>query len=510
VLEKTSLSVGKLITGGATFAMGVKDRSIHVNYRGYLRQLQWTEKKHVVLWDEGDKRGWLVNGTSVLLHLVRAYLDYSGQSRLSASFLFTPEKLKEAAPLHKPFSALEVLANQANCVLPIYADKYTLSEEVKAPTDGVEGSSDEPRHTTKLNTEYFLFQNVVEQYYGVLEQVFDYQEQVAGRDGIKLKARVRKHLEGWDFKELVTGVNFRPRVATLQALGWGWVDFIRTIGAITLFGKGFGELLKPAPTSSICPQWETLPKGRYYLAASAFDFKNIVEDFGDGTNYSRIEDLRLHNQSSSGQRCPCKQAHCRPSIIGFLPVSAKFGRDSASIQKPPNHDGAMVFGHCHTWPYRWVESGDRDVEAAPKDRVDSAVNGAIPLGVDSEPSTISDFVGSSGSNTCSSLSGRDDDLSSQTSASPSTVLTRYESIDSVFASGATNVAHHTRPHEESRRTRDDVGVVGYAYEGGWQAGRSETPTEEDSCRHSRPDWNGTREKVEVLAMRQLRKEKHRI
>lgn len=45
--------------------------------------------------------------------------------------------------------------------------------------------------------------------------------------------RVRKHLEGWDFVEIATDHEPRPRVATLEAMGWGWVDFIRSIDAIT-------------------------------------------------------------------------------------------------------------------------------------------------------------------------------------------------------------------------------------------------------------------------------------
>lgn len=91
---------------------------------------------------------------------------------------------------------------------------------------------------------------------------------LAGRDGVNLKTRVRKHLEGWDFIDLATDEDPIPRVATIPTLGHGWVDFIRSIGAITLFGRGFCELIQPdvsvlvadAPTPFKNSLLELMPK----------------------------------------------------------------------------------------------------------------------------------------------------------------------------------------------------------------------------------------------------------
>ena len=96
---------------------------------------------------------------------------------------------------------------------------------------------------------YFLFGDLIEQYYSILAQILEHQERVAGQNGKKIKIQVRKHLEGWDLFDLATGGDPRPRVATLQALGYGWVDFIRSIEAVTLLGRGFGnEWAKPPET----------------------------------------------------------------------------------------------------------------------------------------------------------------------------------------------------------------------------------------------------------------------
>lgn len=61
---------------GATFSIGRKDKPVSIHNRSeYNAQLMWLEKKFVVLYDVGDRRGWLVDGLSTLLHLVRASLQ---------------------------------------------------------------------------------------------------------------------------------------------------------------------------------------------------------------------------------------------------------------------------------------------------------------------------------------------------------------------------------------------------------------------------------------------------
>ena len=72
LLEKVTISGGKWLTTGATFAIGMKDIPPHITRNGYYMNIKTLEKKFVVLWDDTTKKAWLVNGTSALLHLVRA------------------------------------------------------------------------------------------------------------------------------------------------------------------------------------------------------------------------------------------------------------------------------------------------------------------------------------------------------------------------------------------------------------------------------------------------------
>jgi hypothetical protein len=77
VLGKVSVSGGKFITGGFIFGIGNEEKPVHVSRDGHVPKLQWISKKFVALWDEEDERGWLVNGASALLHLLRTSLEYN-------------------------------------------------------------------------------------------------------------------------------------------------------------------------------------------------------------------------------------------------------------------------------------------------------------------------------------------------------------------------------------------------------------------------------------------------
>ena len=351
-------------------AVGVKDVPIHFTRNGYIPKLRWIATKSVVLWDEEDKRGWLVNGISVLLHLVRASLIHYSTDDFSSCFLFDPGKFQDEIK-YKPNSAAKILSDEYNMGLEIYPGK---SEAYKEEETKEKGLRTKKSKAWKRKQGYYLFEDLVEHHYNILEQIMDHQTQAAGQNGVNLKTRLRKHLEGWDFYELASDHDPCPRVATLQALGYSWVDFARSIGAITLFGRGFGDIIQPIEFAGMCSEWKTLPKYRYCLAASVFDLKNIINRFGDEQMDSIKAAHGLMWHSPADAVAPC---HCQgKSIRRFIPGKFKRHHDpvqvfcpeklrlTASIKRPGTLEGAgaVVFGHNVTWKYRWKENGYEDLE----------------------------------------------------------------------------------------------------------------------------------------------------
>lgn len=273
--------------------------------------------------------------------------------------------MKDAAE-HKPNSAHKVLIDKNNMQLEIYPGKSERFEEdeAKQREADTEGS-----RTWKKKRGYYLFEDLVEQHFNILEQIMEHHCCMAGRNGVDLKVRVRRYLEGWDFVELATDHDPCPRIATLQALGYGWVDFIRSIGAVTLFGHGFGDIIRPIEFDGMC-----LPTRKYYLAASVSDLKKIMGKFGDewASPLKPVQDLLWHCPGDLVAPCQGQGCGARQMIRGAFrrhhdPVQVFWPRRSSlifTIRGPDRLEdsGAVVFGHNIAWKYRWRENGHEDLE----------------------------------------------------------------------------------------------------------------------------------------------------
>lgn len=200
----------------------------------------WIEKKYVVLWDEETKRGWLVNGTSALLHLVRMSLKVYKKD-YSQELLFDESMMQNEAE-HDAASARKVLKNERNRDLEVWRGKSenATGAEQKLPVQN------QPSAARKTNKSKYTFETLVEQKWSVLEVLMESYKQLVGLNGINLKFRIRRHLEGWNFEDLAGESDPEPRVATLKAVGYGWVDFVHSLKTITLFGRGFGNIIRPS------------------------------------------------------------------------------------------------------------------------------------------------------------------------------------------------------------------------------------------------------------------------
>lgn len=333
LLSNISVSLGRYIVGGSPYMLGVKDTPIHISEDGYIPRLKWISRKSVLLWDEADKRGWLVNGTTALVHLVRASLNHDSKDEFKLAFLFKRKLIQESEDPFKTTSATHVLINEDNRKLPIYKNR--------------------DRH--------IQFEDRVEHMHSVLERLINYQMYVSGNLK-KLKNHPRRNLEGWDFKDLATNVDpLHPRVTLLAPEGKGWVDFIRTTHTITLFGSGFGDLIQTTSTNR-CKYWSRLPENKYYLAVAIPDLRKILETQGND-NASSIEIAKgviWHSPGELFASCRCKSAltkdHCN-LVQTFFPsnLAAKLlPRDPLSW----DNNGAYIFGHNPLFDWNWGDTGD--------------------------------------------------------------------------------------------------------------------------------------------------------
>jgi hypothetical protein len=326
---------GKVMAGSMA-VFGKKDVPARLRSQdGYLRMITWIGQSFFHLFDAEDRRSWLIDGASALLHLVRVSLVHDKTGHFRQFMTFQLHDIIEYPNItNRKCAATAVLLNEGNKSLRLHAD--------------------EPRD--------FFLKDKAEQICLILEQLMSYQElYLSDSHG------PRSRLGGFDFMDVATGSDpFYSRAITLLPSGKAWVDFIRATNAPTLFGQGFGEVLKPIRSSErTCPAWSEVPQGMDYLAVCVSDLREISRrrGTGDKSPWRLFDEIYWHKPNKLFEACPCEQQdnyagiHLdRVQVLVPGQVQAQWGQE---FQPPGNlaTDGAVIFGYSETCPLHWEDYG---------------------------------------------------------------------------------------------------------------------------------------------------------
>ncbi|KAE8137306.1 hypothetical protein BDV38DRAFT_88339 [Aspergillus pseudotamarii] len=327
LLFNASVSFGQLITSVSSTS-SLKYGSLNASRHGYMSKLKWLKNKYIVLWDEVGKRGWLVNGTSALLHLVCASLAIDNHNEFSSFIVFNPSML-QSKDRHRPFSALQVLLNPANLQLKVHPE----------------------------GEDYFRFQDYVLKFYETLEKMFDHQMAITS----DIASSPRSQLEGWDFTDIVMERDpIYPRGTTLDTPGRSWVELTRAVHAVTLFGRNFGEIIQPIRS---CSEWVKLPFYRSYLAVSDFDLQNIMlSTCGDLDSCppKLTDGLIWYIPEKGPLECTCDSGTGSHSDVVqiLLPSSMESKLPKPILPYERTGGGAFIFGQHSIHEWFWGETGN--------------------------------------------------------------------------------------------------------------------------------------------------------
>ena len=384
--DRVSVSAGKIVSVGGSVAIGKKEKPARAaKTTDYHKQIEWAEERFVVLYDCKDRRAWLIDGLSALLHLVRARLAH--RRKVGREVLFTESDIKEPDIAYTGKAAANsVLRNRANMDLKIYEKWNRVVEETSK-------TGEEPPETSlKTQRTWEQLPDLVGDIYTILGMLCDIQTDTLTMDGFgaKVHRSPRRHLEGWDFQQVATGADpLLPKAASLRDIGLGWVDLVRTINAITLFGVGFGEILQPVDTAQVlapggdgdgdsagpgptanppqggsrCDRWATLPRGEDLLATTTPVIRDIMESVYRGSdNQQRLRELSTgiywHSPDKVFEDCHCGAApggtQCdRVQVLLPTKFPKLFARGFHSPPEPLPTHGAVVFGHSVRFPLIW-------------------------------------------------------------------------------------------------------------------------------------------------------------
>ncbi|RFU26150.1 hypothetical protein B7463_g10188, partial [Scytalidium lignicola] len=345
-LEKVSISGGKIINAGITFARGTKDTPLYLSRSGtYEQEIHHAKGMNVILYDMRDRRGWLIDGASALLHVTYTQLNVVWDHKIDL------QQFQYAEPENGASAASMALLDQRNRNMVISEDTESWEEVTTTIGDPRKGLTS---------------------------------------SGTNLRFTDREKLEGFAFMDIVDGPGIiRPRVAILKPSGRGWVDFSRSIHAITLLGKGFGELIRPVENSNrLCKSWQHVPIGNDYLIACITKLKEICRRGGDAdaVPLELSQGIYWHKAHLIFESCSCKDNHTG-SVCDRVQVLLPPSLGPKMNPLPFNYlDGAVIFGRSRRLKWSWpnkghpTQGGDlgEEEDGGPSTLHDSGIGTSIP------------------------------------------------------------------------------------------------------------------------------------
>lgn len=412
IIDRLYLEAGSDIVGGLNMSFNKKEQPFWLERESdYPSLLKWMAVQPILFYDVEDCRAWLIDGASAMLHLVRISLHLEENDPESTyDWVFDVQKLKDKWDgLIGRQAALQTLKSWDNLDLNVYVTGK------RRRSDGVS------------ETQYSTLETRIKKVLHSIEILIDRQAKMVSQDGIRISQtlNLRRNITGFDILDVLTPLGpILPRIKYLDSWRYGWDDLINSIGVTTIFGSGFGSLIRPDDPEGGCKVWKFVPEGMDYMAASVSTLQMLYERrllrmdpglaVGHMTSkivwsspchpFSPCECLKYQEGGSRDSGNEIVEVNCHADPLQFLVKKSWKSRITLRGTTPVNlatleGKGAVVFGHV---PFSNLknegnvafEEGDEDesVSTLPT----HAEIGGIPL-LPRIASTTSDSTGSAGS-----------------------------------------------------------------------------------------------------------------
>lgn len=218
-----TLGATYFLTFSSTFKFGEKDNG---SIEKPEPKLLYTEvvvalsKLPVLLYDTSSQRGWLIDGASAALHILRFMMERPG---IRNSPTFDLARFNYADTKTGSDATVKALELNRDLVLLTETDENDPTKYVTR------------RAGTKVRHSIL----------DVFDQMRDTWSRQTKRGGLPLKpfTGLNSKLEGWKFRDVVEEI--KPKKAgafSIHSSADQWHQFIKKINAVVLFGKNFGEV----------------------------------------------------------------------------------------------------------------------------------------------------------------------------------------------------------------------------------------------------------------------------
>jgi hypothetical protein len=241
VLERVTISISKIVSVGTSITPGRQDRGIRTSSKDIFHKeivLKMT-RMHVLLYDHDDGRGWLVDGASAILHLLRFHV--ASYPPICDGETFKLDQFRYADPKAGIKSAKDVLLSPElqNVVLV----EEPAVETEKQVTETIDGKATNKTVTERSVRKKRVVDRVAD-LYEILELMYDNWKRKKNAAGIALESLNMK-LEGWKFQDIVElEDDMNPVVAKLDGSADDWLRMVR------LCTNSLAKMLMPLWSSS--------------------------------------------------------------------------------------------------------------------------------------------------------------------------------------------------------------------------------------------------------------------
>lgn len=351
-LEKLAVGFSKVFTGNASIKLGWRDKPIHArDGEDEKRNIKHISKHFVVLYDVRDHRGFLLDGATALLHLVRASIVEDQEDGLVRT-LYNDRTINDSIQLDNHLDsrrrAMNTLWKDENASLKLYKRLVEggTKTEVKRAFQAPENLETTAEEINSQRESWVFFKDRVTAIWWMLDQAINVQT-----DDTALKAELKNFmgntkLEGYEFQDIASSNKADLQFTTPKFHSQGWLDLVRKLPAVTLFGRGFGEIIKhndcAVDARPMCSDWNSVPTERGYLAISSSTLERVLERGGS-------EIWRLQNPFQ-----PCKPEGQLCDRRHFL-VNSRNKKAPKERLELSEH-GALIIGHETSTMSRMIAS----------------------------------------------------------------------------------------------------------------------------------------------------------
>lgn len=277
-MGRASISTSRIIERASSITLGIQDRGIRTSSKevSYRELVEKMAKMHVLLYDHDCARGWLVDGASATLHLLRSRVAHHSSpcvGETTSLDRFSHAELKISGE-----SARDVLLDlQLSSVM--LAEEFA-AETGKQATEATGGEAMTGIESAKL-TRKEKMEDQVRDLYEILESMYDNWKRRKIAAGVPLQESDTA-LEGWRIQDIVElEKDMKPVVARLDGGADDWLRMVRHIDAVVLFGNNLGDMMRPI--GNFCASWSAVPQNNFCVAVTVSQLKRIAGKHGDPT-----------------------------------------------------------------------------------------------------------------------------------------------------------------------------------------------------------------------------------